>query len=244
MSGSGRVLNQLTLILLGLTAFLALLYAVIFLFPQFPLNPFKPPTAAEVALAPIGTPTVTPTPPPTRPPTWTPTATPGPTHTPGPTPTPSDTPTPGPTRTPIATKTPTSTPTLPGPTFAPFKFTKTNDPITWRADPYSTKCGTWMGVAGQVLDRDGKPLPGISVVGWGGPVPAEAKNVFVSGSSPRLNTLYNSPAAYEIYIGAPGEFDFNVQIYENGQPVSAVISFRTNGDCRTNLAIVNIQRNH
>ena len=242
MSGTGRALNQLATLLLGLTGLLMLVYVLILIFPQLPLNPFRPALVAGNPLAP--NPTITPTPSVTRPPTWTPTATPGPTDTPGPSPTPSDTPPPSPTRPPVASRTFTQTPTRPGPTFSPFKFTKTNDPIALRADPYGASCGTWLGVAGQVLDRDGAPLPNVSVVGWGGPVTEQNKRVFVSGSSPRINDIYRSPAAYEIYIGAAGEFDVSLQIYENGQPVSDVVRVRTSSACNSVLAVVHFQRNH
>lgn len=233
MSGAGRVFNQLASLFLGLSGLVALTYAAIFVLDPFGLS--------GIADNPS---TITPTPSPTRPATWTPTATPGPTDTPGPSPTPTNTETPGPTRTPIATKTNTPTPTRPGPTFSPFKYTKTNDEITFRSDPYGAACGAWLGVAGQVLDGDGKPLPGVSVVGWGGPVPEQNKRVFVSGSSARINGIYGSPAAYEIFIGAPGDFDFIIQVYENGQPVSDVIRLRTRSDCRADLAVLNLQRNH
>lgn len=242
--GASRILNQLTVLLLGMTVMLTLVYTLIFLFPQLPINPFRPPQVAGDSSTPTPVSNITLTPRETRPPTWTPTATPGPTDTPGPTATPTETATPGPTRPPVATRTHTPTPTLPGPTFSPFKYTKTNDPITFRSDLYGAACGSWLGVAGKVLDRNGDPLTGISVVGWGGPVPEQNKRVFVSGSSVRLNTLYGSPAAYEIFIGAPGDFDFYIQVYENGQPVSAAISLRTRSDCRADLALVDLQRNH
>ncbi|HJW83852.1 MAG TPA: hypothetical protein VJ754_06065, partial [Anaerolineae bacterium] len=60
MSGTGRVLNQLATLLLGLTGLLALVYALILLFPQFPLTPFRPPVIAGNPLAP--TTTITPIP--------------------------------------------------------------------------------------------------------------------------------------------------------------------------------------
>jgi len=234
---TARLLNQLTLLLLALSGLAILVYAVIFL-----VNPFGP---REIASnAPAHTATITLTPSATRPATWTPSPTSTPTGTPGPSPTPSDTPTPGPTRPPVATRTFTPSPTPIGPTFSPFRYTQTNDKVRFVRDPYGAACGTWMGVGGEVLDVDGSPLPGVTIVGWGGPVSEQDKRAFVSGSSSRINELYGSPAAYEIYIGAPGEFDFILQVYLNGQPVSDLIRLRTFPDCRADLAIVNIQRNH
>jgi hypothetical protein len=231
----GRSFDQLTTLFLALTIVLALVYAVIFV-----ADPFN--SAALAQSRPTPTPLFTPTA--TRPATWTPTATPGPTDTPGPTSTPTATSTPGPTRTPVASSTPTPTHTPPGPTFSPFKFTKTNDEIVYIADPYGAACGAWLGVGGQTLNIDGAPLPGVTVVGWGGPIPEQNKRVFVSGSSDRINGLYHSTAAYEIFIGAPGDFDFQIQVYENGQPVSDIIHLRMRSDCRADLAVVNLQRNH
>ncbi len=237
MSGAGRLLNQLSLLFLGLSGLTALIYAAIFV-----IDPFGP---VRIAANPSTlVPAATLEPSPTRPATWTPTATPGPTGTPGPSLTPTHTETPRPTRTPVATRTHTPTPTRPGPTFSPFKYTKTNDEIRFTGDPYGAVCGTWMGVAGQVLDVDGSPLPGVTVVGWGGPIPEQEKRPFVSGSSRRINDIYGSLAAYEIFIGAPGDFDFIIQVYENGQPVSDFIRLRMRLDCRADLAIVNLQRNH
>jgi hypothetical protein len=230
------VLNQLASLFLGLSGLMALIYAVILF-----VNPFG---ARPIVFNPTFTPTITLTPSPTVPPTWTPTATPGPTDTPGPSPTPTITDTPGPTRPPVATQTDTPTPTPPGPTFSPFKYTKTNDEIRFISDPYGAVCGTWLGVAGQVLNIDGSPLPGVTVVGWGGPIPEQEKRPFVSGSSTRINDAYGSPAAYEIFIGAPGDYDFIIQVYESGQPVSDLIRLRMRSDCRGDLAIVNLQRNH
>jgi len=141
---TARLLNQLASLLLGLSGLASFIFAVIFL-----VNPFGPRDAERASNASA----ITLTPSPTRPATWTPTPT--PTATPGPSPTPSDTPTPGPTRSPVATRTFTPSPKPTGPTFSPFKYTKTNDEIRFVRDPYGAPCGSWMGVGGEVLDVDG-----------------------------------------------------------------------------------------
>jgi len=237
MSNAGRVLNQLASLFMVLSTILVVIYVAVFL-----LDPFAPPTVAPVP--PSATPSITPTPSNTRPPIWTSSFTPTASNTPGPTLTPSITNTPEPTRTPLPSRTQSPTPGSPVPTFSSFRFTKTNDDIEYRSDPYGAECGSWLGIAGQVIDVDGTPLPGITIVGWGGPIPEQNKRVFVSGSSNRINTIYNSPAAYEIFIGAPGEFDFIIQVFDNGQAVSDFIRLRTRLDCRVDLAIITIQRNH
>ena len=229
-----RVYNQLALACLFITVIVSLWYLLILIDPQSPLNPL-PPIVRAVALQP----TITPTPPATLPPTWTPT--PLPTATaPRATATPTLTSTIRPSRTPVASPTPTLNPLIP--TRSPYKFTASQPVLT--ADPYGAACGTWGGVGGQVFDVDGSPLTGVSIVGWGGPIPEQNKKVFVSGSDSHINRSYNSTSAYEIFIGAPGDFDFYVVVYENGRPASPVVKLRMVNDCNRDFGLVNFQRNH
>jgi hypothetical protein len=225
-----RVLNRLTLMLLSLTVVVLACYLIIFLVPAFPLNPWPPIAQAQLmTLAPTQTPRAT------LPPTWTPT----PVQTFQPLTTrPPDTPVP--TRTPLASRTPTKSPALP--TKSPYKFTTVKPPVLI-SDPYGAACGNWGGIGGQVLDLNGAPLAGVSVVGWGGPIPEQEKRVFVSGSDARINKFYGGDGAYELYIGAPGDFDFFVVVYENGRPVSPVVRITMVNDCSRDLALINFQRN-
>jgi len=226
-----RLLNRLALLLLGLTAALVACYSIIFLVPTFPLNPWPP-----IGRAALSTVAPTPTIAPTLPPTWTPTAV--QTYQPLAT-RPPDTPVP--TRTPRASLTPTKSAALP--TKSPYKFTPVRDPVL-TADKYGAACGNWGGAGGQVLDVNGAPLPGVSLVGWGGPITEQDKRVFVSGSDARINKFYSGDGAYELYIGAPGDFDFFVVVYENGRPVSPVVKVRMVNDCSRDLALINFQRNY
>jgi hypothetical protein len=225
-----RLLNRLTFLLLGLTALVLACYLITFLAPTFPLNPWPP--LAQVRLI-----TMAPTQPPraTLPPTWTPTAV--QTYQPLAT-RPPDTPVP--TRTPLASRTPTKSPALP--TKSPYKFTAVKPPVL-TSDPYGAACGNWGGAGGQVLDLNGAPLAGVSVVGWGGPIREQEKRVFVSGSDARINKFYGGDGAYELYIGAPGDFDFFVVVYENGRSASPVIKVSMVNDCARDLALINFQRN-
>jgi hypothetical protein len=225
-----RWLNRLSLWLLGLTVLVLACYLIIFLTPTFPLNPWPPITpAAMITLVPAQSPA------PTLPPTWTPT----PERTFQPLATrPPDTAVP--TRTPLASRTPTRSPALP--TRSPYKFTPVKAPVL-TSDPYGAACGNWGGIGGQVLDLNGAPLPGVSVVGWGGPIAEQNKRVFVSGSDARINKFYGGDGAYELYIGAPGDFDFSVVVYEDGRPVSPVVKVRMVNDCTRDLALINFQRN-
>ena len=227
-SKNDRLLNRLTLLFLGLTVLVLACYLIIFLVPK--LNPWPPVARAVlITVAPTRTPAST------LPPTWTPT--PAQTFEPLATRKPD---TPAPTRTPLASRTPTKSPALP--TKSPYKFTPVREPVLV-ADKYGAACGNWGGVGGQVLDLNGAPLAGVSVVGWGGPVSEQEKRTFVSGSDARINKFYSGDGAYELYIGAPGDFDFFVVVYENGRPVSPVVKVRMVNDCSRDLALINFQRN-
>ncbi len=223
-------MNRLTYVMLGLTALVLACYLIIFINPLVFFNPFKP--TGQTALI-----TLAPTVPPrsTLPPTWTPT--PVVTYKPIATRAPD---TPLPTRTPQASRTPTKSPVLP--TKSPYKFTPVKPPVL-TSDPYGAACGNWGGAGGQVLDVNGAPLKGVTVVGWGGPIAEQGKKVFVSGSDPRINKFYNGDGGYELYIGAPGDFDFYVAVYENGRPVSPVVKVHMVNDCARDLALINFQRN-
>ena len=235
---NARTLNQLTVLTLSATVIVASCYLMILLFPQLPINPFRPIGLAELITV---MPTVTTTA--TQPSTWTPTAVASPVG-PRATATPESTATPRPTRAPTWTPTVMSTPTIDPriPTRSPFKFTNTSPVIT--SDPYGAACGNWGGIGGQVLNVDGSPLKDVTVVGWGGPISEQEKKVFVSGSDARINRFYNGEAGYELYIGAPGDFDFNVAVFENGRAVSPIVKLRMVNDCARDLALINFQRNH
>lgn len=224
--------DRLTIAFLGGSLLCAVCYLLIFLFPSVPLNPF-PPLQAEAPLQPL--PTMTPAPA-ALPPTWTPT--PAITYAALST-RPADTRVP--TRTPQPTRTSTPSPKLP--TRPPYPFSTVAPPVLM-PDLYGAACGNWGGVGGQVLNVDGSPLTDMTVVGWGGPIPEQEKKIFVSGSVARINKFYNSDSAYELYIGAPGDFDFFVVVYENGRPASEVVKVRMVNDCRSDLALINFQRNY
>lgn len=224
--------NQLAVVSLILAAVVAVYYLLVFIFPQVPINPLRPVSINSPQVGLIATPTASNQS--SLPPTWTPTplstALPlRPTLTAEPK---------SPTRTPAPTSTPTLNPLIP--TRSPYKYTASR-PV-FMPDKYSA-CGNWTGVAGQVFNIDGSPLNGVSVVGWGGPVSEQDKRVFVSGSTNHINKVYGN-GGYELFIGGAGDFDFQVVVYENGQPASAVIKLRMVNDCNRNLVLINFQRNH
>jgi hypothetical protein len=233
-----QLFNQLTLASLILAAIVAVYYLLIFIFPQFPLNPLKPVAINFSSTAPIAAVTTIP---PTAsnqlvlPPTWTPTplGTPLPLR---PTFTPEATRS---TRTPVPSSTPTLNPLIP--TRSPYKFTATTPFFT--SNVYGVGCGGWFGVGGQVFGVDGAPLSNVSVVGWGGPISDQSKQVSVSGKDNHLNKFYGA-GAYEFYLGTPNDFDFFVTVYENGRPVAPTLKLRMTNDCARDLVLINFQQNH
>src|SRR5512143_4148125 len=112
-----RSMNQLTAALLIAALVVGICYLGIFLFPDSPINPFRP-----QVLALVPTLTASPTGTATPPPTWTPTPI-GSPSTPRPTFTPEPTETPHPTRTPTVIPTATIDPRIP--TRSTFKYTNT-----------------------------------------------------------------------------------------------------------------------
>ena len=190
-----RVLNVLSLVVVGLAALILLWYLVLLVNPSGFYNPFAPQQPTETVLVVVVSPTPTDTPVP--PPTWTPTSTPtmGPTSSPPPSRTPTKTPTvtptwpptPSPTPTPTATLTPTLAPT-PRATRSPQPFTCE---VTYRSPEYDNP---WSGVAGYVQDQDGNPLPG-----YYAQVECPGAGVLTSraGEDERFNRFYGSEAAWE-----------------------------------------------
>ncbi len=171
-----RLLDRLTLLLLGLTIFALLFFGVILIAPGVFFNPFPPYSLALSTLAP--TPTIAPT----LPATWTPTpavtfaptptratATPTPTRTPRPTRTPLPTETSTPTVTPTATEDMCKSLKLLGP--PPGQHYAQYDPVTV----------TW--VFGRALAADehfdvllDPPGSGMSSVGWADVTDPKNKN--------------------------------------------------------------------
>jgi hypothetical protein len=93
---------------------------------------------------------------------------------------------------------------------------------------FSSTCD-WLGIAGEVLDQEGEPVTGISVVLNGGGL----NNVVTSSGS---RTDY-APSGWEHFLDSqPKEGIFTIQLWHKGQPVSELVEVRTRRDCRANLA--------
>jgi len=230
----GSVVNVLTVIVLVATLCVSGFYALVALGVY---DVFPPPTPVAVAELPTSTPTYRYT----EIPTWTPTSMPTdtpipfPTDTPGPSPTPSLTPTfpPSPTFPPTATPTPRVT-------LSARQFTYE---VTLKPPQYGG-C-SWSGVAGEVQDLDGNPLPGYLVHVWG----AGIDEVVTAGANQRFNTLYGSEAAWEQFFAPnPKSMEVHVQLHdpyrEDHLPISEEIVIDFPGYCGGALGYVEFTKNH
>jgi hypothetical protein len=223
------------LMLLGV-ACVAFVFILIFMDPYSSLNPFPP----ERPVLPTSTPTVT-TLAMTLPPSWTPTLTIAPTETLTPTPTPTlfDTPTPiSLTSTPVASETPIPTPRG----GYPYEVRQGSP----KAIPniYHPELGcNWMGVGGQVVDRNDGPVTGI-IVRLGGTLP---------GGIRFGNDIFTLTGVASTYGRAGYEFKLADQplasrntlwvqlVSQEGIPLSDKVFFTTYVDCDLNLILIDFK---
>lgn len=226
--------NQLALLFVVLTPLVLIVYGLIFIFPQLPINPLPPiqiAQPAQVNPVPTRVPTGTSTPTRTLHPTNTPTAT--------PTPEPSGTPTlsgsvkttlrPGSTATPSGPRTPTVT-------RSPFNYTA--ELIYQRAQLYGSN---WAGVAGLVLDSELRHLQNIGVHAWGDDPLGPDGQFVLSGTY-----VQYGPSGWEFTLGDKPAFGtWHVQLIDdNNNPLSSVVDIVMNGDPRANLAYIIFEQNH
>jgi len=154
--------------------------------------------------------------------------------------------------------------TFPAPTAAAFAAQATAVPtaqppagtIPWTTIefPYSVQAGSpalvgnflnpgagcdWMGVAGQVFDRSGRPVTGL-IVEVGGRLNGRTIGPLVSmtGSTPALG-----PAGYAVTlstIAADTNHSFYVQVNNlDGNPLTRRVYFDTSSSCEQNLVLIN-----
>jgi len=226
-----------TAIFLMLTLLVAACYLTIFIYPRMPFNPFPPlsvewPTATRVAQT-AGTPTAPPTftPPPTFPPTWTPTATATPTAT--------------------FTPRPTSTPAPPTNTPKPLPpFSLGWDPVYTNQKMYPGSEGWWTGVAGEVADRNGRPVTDVKIRVWDDfghtweVTPGDA-----SRYADEYGTAYGSRGTYAwweqvLQASCHESIDVHIQVIRNSRPASNVVNVKTTADCSKNLILVHFVKNY
>ena len=233
-----RFWHRLTLVTLGLTVLVSVCYLAALISPSLlgGLLPSEKPTPTQAMVLSLPSATATTVATNTPEPSWTPrpTRTPMPTETPRNSPTPSRIP--GPTPTFPPTWTPVPTPGTPPPTRSNYPFALKDNEIIYRQYFFSSECD-WLGIAGEVLDKEGNPIPGLPVVLNGGGL----QNIITySGYAPD----YGESGWEHFLDNKVKEGDFIVQLYNNqGQPVSDQIQVRTRADCRGNLIMVIFELN-
>jgi len=187
--------------------------------PDLEAAPTIPPT--------LGFPTSTNTPEIQLPPTWTPTptvtSTPSPTSSPTPEPTATDTPIP-------------ATPTAEATTEAAFVVQPGSNV---RVANFANDLGcAWMGVAGQVFDKDRNPLVGITVHVEGQLAGSLVDQDSLTGSNPRIG-----PAGYTVNLSdhpIASDGTIWIQLMDTaGLDLSDQVYFSTSVDCDENLVFIN-----
>lgn len=227
---AGAFWNVLTGLVLIATITLALVFLIIFVNPQSPINPLPPPTLPPL----VQRDTPTPTPRNILPPTWTPTFTTEPTATLLPSQTPTNTP--APTQTPSATFSPTETQESAQETS--FELQQGSPEYTANFAHEGQGC-QWLGVAGHVFDLDGEPITDpiirIRVGGTlGGQAVEEETMLGMESGEPY------GPGGYEIVLGnSPLDSTRTVwiQLFSPTEdlPLSEKIYFDTFNNCSKNL---------
>ncbi len=230
-SGSGVLWNLLTILVLVSAVCLLSLFIMIFVNPQSGLNPFPPPTVPAMLVLPTSTSTTLNE----LPPTWTPTVTGEPTSTSTPRPTSTVTVTPTVFVLPSATITPTPTATKPP------EYLLLSGVEYGRARDFNGRGCDWMGVGGNIVDLDGNPVQGLTVVLGGEYETKPINRSTISGTAPAYgeggyeftiaDEPNNSKESLFIELFTPG-----------GLSVSAQYFFRTYDDCDMNLIRLNFQQ--
>lgn len=154
-----------------------------------------------------------------------------------------------PTRTPVTptatfTRTPTRTPVTPTATATastkPY-LVQPNSPLNTQNFAHPDQGCSWLGVAGQVFDRAGKPVSNLVVVVEGSLNNQVVDSVGMTG----LNSAYG-PGGYEAVIGNktfPSEKTMTVTLYDlAGTALSDPVGITTYADCSKNLIIVNFKQ--
>jgi hypothetical protein len=227
----GRLfVNCLTLLILLATAGIGVAFAIVYINPQVPFNPYPPPTLPPVLQLPTAVPTDEPTE------TMEPTNTPVVTLTATVESTATETSTPEP---------PTVTPTEIGPTETP-----TTTPVPFDLQPGSVAATTswfhgcdWMGVGGHVLDSDNTPLVGYAIqLGGeldGNPMEMEVLSGSASeilGTAGYLFDLADGPIASEETLW------LQLVDVSSGLPLSEQVFLTTYDSCSKNLLLLNWTR--
>lgn len=229
---AGLLLNCLSFVFVLATLVAASGIAAVFANPALieVIDPFIPGPDLEAAptLPPtLGFPTTTNTPEIQLPPTWTQT----PTITSTPLPTSTSTPEPTATDTPLP-----DTPTPEATAEAPFVVQPGSNVLV--ANFANDSGCSWMGVAGQVFDKDRNPLVGISVHVEGQLAGQLVNQSSLTGSNPRIG-----PAGYTVNLSdhpIASSGTMWIQLSDTaGLDLSEQVYFSTSADCDKNLVFIN-----
>ncbi|MCC6148032.1 MAG: hypothetical protein IT308_10750 [Anaerolineaceae bacterium] len=229
--GGGLFWNILTVLaLVGIIVVIGW-FAIVFENPYAAINPFPPPTLPVPIVLPSATPTV-----PQLPPTWTPGAT--DTAVPTFTPVPSYTATLS--KTDIAAQGPTATKTERPVSNYSFDLQSMPTGID-AAVLYPERGCNWLGVGGQVVDMQGRPVTGITVQVGGN----LGRQVVDQTSLTGLALKYGE-AGYEFELAkAPVTSKQNlwVRLIDQARlPLSPKVYFDTYEDCQRNLVVINFRQ--
>ncbi len=214
----GLLWNVLTVVFLLLTLCMLAGFAMVFVNPYVPFNPFPPPTLPAVVSLPSPTATL---PLMTLPPTWTPV----------------------PTVTPTVSSTDTPTPLPAPPTLTPTPFPyelQPGSPTYTTSKIFHADAGcNWLSVAGQVLDASGKPVV-VNVMVRGELADTPVELFTISGTATNFG-----PGGYELQLSThlvASEQTLYVQLFDpNGLPISPLVYFDTHDNCDENIVLVNFR---
>lgn len=134
------------------------------------------------------------------------------------------------------TKTPTKVPTSSG---RPYTL-QPDSPLYTKLFFRPERNCNWLGVAGQVFDKNGVPVKNLVVVIEGTLGGTKIDNLGMTGTSPAYG-----PGGFEIDLSNKLEASSNtlkITVFDlAGKPVSDTVFFSTFADCNRNLAVINFK---
>lgn len=221
--------NAFSGIVIAAAVVAAALLVWVFIDPSAPLNPFPPPTMPVLAVAPATTPTLY-----VLPATWTPTSA------------PSSTPAPTATHTPLPTlpATPTkATVVITADPNAQYPFVLKSNPVPMSNLIFHPEGNcNWQGVAGQVVDLQGRAVVGLSVHLSG---TYAGKTVDMTTLTGAAQAWYGE-SGFEFVLGQTpiaSSGELSIQLADQGMlAVSDQVAFDTFAACEKNLVLVNFRQ--
>jgi hypothetical protein len=126
----------------------------------------------------------------------------------------------------------------PTPTRSPYPFAMADGSPSYTQNFANNNGCNWLGVAGQVFDLDGDPVPNGAYMIW---VPPPVDYYTLTGLAPAYG-----PSGWEIYLhNYPLVATYHIQLFTPaGTPVSEDYEFATVDSCDQNLVLINFVQNH